>query len=198
MGTSDFQPNKFERKRNHTLIIAVAAIIISLSAICLVLFRIEPITYDWMGVLVGILSMLVVILIGWQIYAFIDINSKKGDLEALSDAVSINAQKNMAASENTNWMIYHYLLLGKDPLGLAFKFLYHGILCLYHTSQYGDIKTCNVIIKGLLETIARPSEIKILDSNKDTLISLLSQTRNSKAMIGYNELLKRLSLIESG
>lgn len=28
----------------------------------------------------------------------------------------------MAVSENTNWMIYHYLLLEKDPLGLEYRF----------------------------------------------------------------------------
>lgn len=44
------------------------AIILSIIAIIIATIRCEPITLDWMGVLVGILSLLVTILLGWQIY----------------------------------------------------------------------------------------------------------------------------------
>jgi hypothetical protein len=186
-----------ENNGNRTVWFSFTALIISLACLALVLCRIEPITYDWMSVLVGILSMLVVVLIGWQIYSFIDINSKKRDLNILSNEASMNVQKSMSISENTNWMIYHYLLLKEDPLGLEYRFLYHGISCLFHTSQYGDLATCNAVVKALLETIANPSKITILDTNKKYLIELLVKVRNSSAITGYNELLTKVLLIET-
>jgi hypothetical protein len=95
-------------------------------------------------------------------------------------------------------MIYHYLLLKKDPLGLEYRFLYHGISCLFHTSQCGDLETCNTIVKALLGAIVKPTEIRILDSNKNALILLLSRVRNPSAIAGYNELLTKILLIETG
>ena len=66
---------------------------------------------------------------------------------------------------------YHYLLLGKDPLGLEYRFLYHGVACLFHTSQFSDITTCNVVVKGLLECIANPKSITITKMERMTFSS---------------------------
>jgi hypothetical protein len=184
-------------KLNFVFGLSGVAIAISIVAVCIAAYRSPELGFDYQGVLVGILALLVTVLIGWQIYTFIDINSKKRDLTILSNEASINGQKSMSISENANWMIYHYLLLKKDPLGLEYRFLYHGIACLFHTSQYGDVDSCNLLIKAILETIVKPSEIKILDSNKNRLISLLSRVRNSSAITGYNELLTRVLLIKT-
>ena len=56
-------------------------------------------------------------------------------------------QKNMAVSENTNWMIYHYLLLEKDPLGLEYRFLYHGVAC-FVTWSSSDLSVATVSNTG--------------------------------------------------
>lgn len=58
------------KKENRALGLSGIAVLIS-TACCFI--RIEPISYDYMGVLIGILSLLVTILIGWNIYTFIDI-----------------------------------------------------------------------------------------------------------------------------
>jgi len=66
-------------------ILSVIAIAISIAAICFVLCRIEPITIDWMGMLVGILSMLVVILIGWNIATLVDARGIYKEFESLKN-----------------------------------------------------------------------------------------------------------------
>lgn len=169
----------------------------SIIAICIAAYRTPDLGFDYQGVIVGILALLVTALITWQIYSLVDINGKKRDLEILTNETSTSVQRSMAVSENANWMIYHYLLLKEDPLGLDYRFIYHGVSCLLHTSQLGDIETCNVIVKGLLETIVDPSKIKILYSRKNGLIVSLSKVRDSNSIIGYNELMTKIMLIEA-
>ena len=52
------------------------SVLLSIASICISLLRSEPLTWDGMSALVGILSLLVTLLLGWQIYTFIDIENK--------------------------------------------------------------------------------------------------------------------------
>lgn len=52
------------------------SIVLSLTAICLVLIRCEPIEADWAAAEVTILSVLVTILIGWQIWNVLKIDER--------------------------------------------------------------------------------------------------------------------------
>lgn len=53
------------KKESWALVLSGVAVAISI-ACCFI--KIEPVSYDYMGILVGVLSLLVTILIGWQIY----------------------------------------------------------------------------------------------------------------------------------
>lgn len=132
---------------------------------------------------------------GWNIYTIIDIKNTKDKIDEISTGASLMIQKGMAVSENTNWMIYHYLLLKEDPLGLEYRFLYHGIACLFHTSQFLDIATCNAIVKGLLECMTNPKSITITKNGKDEILKLLSGVKQSDKIKGYFELLNRIALV---
>lgn len=52
------------------------SVLLSIASICISFIRSEPLTFDGMSVLVGILSLLVTLLLGWQIYTFVDINNR--------------------------------------------------------------------------------------------------------------------------
>ena len=52
------------------------SVLLSIASICISFIRSEPLTFDGMSVLVGILSLLVTLLLGWQIYTFIDIKGR--------------------------------------------------------------------------------------------------------------------------
>lgn len=52
------------------------SVLLSIASICISLLRSEPLTWDGMSALVGILSLLVTLLLGWQIYTFIDIKGR--------------------------------------------------------------------------------------------------------------------------
>lgn len=53
--------------------ISLLAVTISIIALFISCLRCEPLEMDWMSVLVSILSILVTLLIGWQIYSVLDI-----------------------------------------------------------------------------------------------------------------------------
>jgi hypothetical protein len=184
------------KKSMLSLLVSSIAIVVSVVAICVAAYRSPELGFDYQGVLVGMLTLLVTVLIGWQIYTFIDFNSKKRGLDILSKETSVSIQQSMAISENTNWMIYHHLLLGTDPLGLEYRFLYHGIACLFHTSQFENLETCNTIVNTLLYTVVDPSKIEISDKGKNDLIMLLSKIRNPDAIKGYNELVMKILSIK--
>lgn len=67
------------KKENQSLVLSGVALLFSIVAILVAYFRCEPMTADWMGILVGILSLLVTILIGWQIYSVMQVERKMND-----------------------------------------------------------------------------------------------------------------------
>lgn len=74
-------------------ITGLVAVIVSIIALIRALTYKEPITTDWLGVLVGILSLLVMLLIGWNIYSAIDFNRIKKDTEKLNKNIGQQFKK---------------------------------------------------------------------------------------------------------
>lgn len=115
-------------KRN---IIGLLAIIVSIAAIVVSLKYNHPITADWLGVLVGILSLLVMVLIGWNIYSVIDFNKAKSETEKLNNTIWKEMNRRIGASKHETEMelirITHFLIDTKksdqpmDGIVVAFK-----------------------------------------------------------------------------
>ena len=61
------------KKESWALLLSSVAVLISLVAICVACPHKAELGFDYQGVIVGILSLLVTVLIGWNIYTFIDI-----------------------------------------------------------------------------------------------------------------------------
>lgn len=183
------------RKENIAIGISVLSLILGIISICIAAWRSPELSFDYQGVIVGALSILVTVLIGWNIYTLIDIKNMRDKIEGIASGASRMTQKTISLSEYSSWQIYHYLLLQKDPLGLEFRFLYHGISCLLHTSKIGDIATCNSIVRGMLDCIVNPENIMLLESNKKRLLGLLAAVEHPDKIDGYLELLRRVALI---
>lgn len=182
-------------KENIGFSISVAAIVISVAALCLVACRVEPLTMDWMGILVGVLALLVTVLIGWQIYTFIDIDKRAKELSRLTFEAAVSTEKSLALSEDAAACIYSYLLIKEDPLGLEYQLLYHRICSLLHTSNFDDIETCNTMVKMTLEMIVDPSKINMIQSCKDRLLILLTKVKHTDRIAGYNELVEKIAKV---
>lgn len=184
------------KKEHISLGVSIIAIGVSIIALRVSCPRETELGFDYQGVLVGILSLLVTALIGWNIYTLVDMKSTKDKIDEISSGSSLMIQRSMAVSENANWMIYHYLLLKKDPLELEYRFLYHGVACLYHTSQLSDVETCIAVVKGMLECITKPEEITITKKEKNDILQLMSGVKYADKIEGYLELLRRIAVLK--
>jgi hypothetical protein len=158
-------------------------------------YRTPELGFDYQGVLVGALTLLVTILIGWQIYTFIDINKKAEKLSLLITEASLNTERCLAISEDAASGIYYYLLLKSDHLGLEYQFLYHRVSSLLHTSNFGDTETCNSIVKAMLEMMVKPEKIEMIQSCKDRLLVLLTNVKNTGKITGYGKLVEKVAKI---
>lgn len=187
--------SRLMKTENITIWVSIIALVLGIISICIAAWRTPELSFDYQGVIVGVLSLLVTVLIGWNIYTLIDIKNTKDKIDEISSGSSLMIQKSMALSENTNWMIYHYLLLKEDPLGLEYRFLYHGVACLFHTSQFYDIATCNVLVKGLLECITNPEKIIINENSKNDVLKLISGVKHPEKIEGFFELMNKIALV---
>lgn len=92
-------------------------------------------------------------------------------------------------------MIYHYLILNKDPLGIEYRFIYHGVACLMRSSQIGDIQTCNAVVDAMLTCISHPEKISVTTRGKGDILKLISLVKNGDKIEGFLELVKRIALL---
>ena len=78
------------KKETITIIISTIAIIFSVIALCFTMYRPPYLQFDYIGAIVGVLSILVTALIGWQFYNYMSLRSEmeKKMNEVLNEAVT--------------------------------------------------------------------------------------------------------------
>lgn len=105
------------------------AFVISLFALFICSFRCEPITADWMAILVGILALLVTFLVGWQIYKTIEISQFMKNYSKIVnekiDEVSGDINHIIASFEYT--LDSHHLVGCRQPLDISLECLMNSL-----------------------------------------------------------------------
>jgi hypothetical protein len=184
------------RKEKLSLFISCSAVAMSIIAICTSLnsFSVDETAY--LGWIVAVLSTLVVVLIGWQIYSFFDFkesNKKVESIVELTDHLicSTNVSTAMALSD------YYYRMLTNDERDILFKFLHYSIIAVMHASGMKDFKICNAIVKAMLEVIVKPEMLKLSKYNKDLIFDIISKVRYGNEIERYKELMQVLAKIET-
>ena len=183
-------------KKYTSIIISTVSLVLSITAVCVACWRSSELSFDYQGVLVGVLSLLVTVLIGWNIYSLIDISKTKGELNSIANSTSRMIFSNMTVLESANMMIYHYLLLKSDPAGLEYRFVNHGLSAILYCSQIEDTKTCNVLVKIMLECVVYPEKIYFTDKGKRDIFKLISLVKGGDSIEGFLELVERLSRVK--
>lgn len=191
-------------KINWALCFSVVALILSIIAIVVAVYRSPELGFDYQGVLVGVLSLLVTVLVGLNIYTLVDFRRKEN---VIDEKVALIAQSlsninkselaSSAAMENAIAFIYYSLMGLKDPSGLDFRYIYHNILSLEKLSLLGDIKTCNSVVKMMLETIVHPERISVSKKNKEQLYVWLSKVKDTEQIERFGELVECIAKINS-
>lgn len=191
-------------KINWALWFSVVAVILSIIAIAVAVYRSPELGFDYQGVLVGVLSLLVTVLVGLNIYTLVDFRRKEN---VIDEKVALIAQSlsninkselaSSAAMENAIAFIYYSLMGLKDPSDLDFRYIYHNILSLEKLSLLGDIKTCNSVVKMMLETIVHPERISVSKKNKEQLYVWLSKVKDTEQIERFGELIECIAKINS-
>lgn len=73
------------KKENISITVAIIALVMGISAICIAAYRTPVLSFDYLGVIIGAQSILVTALIGWQIYTVIDIKQKIAEAKKYAD-----------------------------------------------------------------------------------------------------------------
>lgn len=191
-------------KKEYSIWISIVSLLLSVIAVCVAVWRSPELDFDYQGVLVGVLSLLVTVLVGLNIYTLVDFRKKENmvdeKIKLITESLSNLSKAELSTSATTEHAIsfLYYSLMGlKDPLGLEYRYLYHSLISLSKVSQLDDTKTCNEIVKGLLEVIVRPENISMKKINKDRLYRLIYLVKNPDNIEGFGELMERIARIKA-
>ncbi|OAV73499.1 hypothetical protein Barb6_00166 [Bacteroidales bacterium Barb6] len=184
-----------EKKKSFTLIVSIVSIFISITAICTSLQSFSLDSSSYIGWIVAVLSTLVVVLIGWQIYTTIDakeVLQKVSEIEKKVDYETDRANLNtcMALSD------FYYRLGSKDIKNMEFKYLLYNVSSILHASKMRDIKTCNAVVKAVLEVIVS-DKLVITEYDKKLIFDLITQVKYGNEIEQYGDLLQMLSSVKT-
>ena len=178
-------------KYRWVLWMSVAAFFASVTSIVLVMCRIEPITADWMSVLVGVLSLLVMLLIGWQIFTLLDFNRLKTNIETAKKTMELEAQRTMLTTAGALADFYYGIGNPTVPISqVQFNYLNYRIVSILHASNLGYIDLCNSVTKAIFETM--PDTLYISERDKQTLITALMEVKHKSEIKNFQRLMKMI------
>lgn len=180
-------------KKEYSILISVASLLLSVIAVCVSVWRSPELSFDYQGVLVGVLSLLVTVLVGFQIYNSVDVNRKMNEIETVSRNIarmesskSIHATKSyMHTHEGIENYRRHFVTIAIDEFMIA---LQEGVL-----SEDNDMLEKPYYY---LDTIMRENKngYPILKGEKDKYISILSSVPIYKD--GMGKLIRFISISE--
>lgn len=166
--------------------ISLIALAVAIAALIIVICRIEPITMDWMGSLIGVLALLVTALIGWQVFNAIqlhitlkEINGRiKREIDDYDHTVSALVMQLFTIQEYFNKNHFEKAIdrfmeaLGEAIKGSRSEEVRDGILSyLLGIKQKHD----------LYKEKELPSGIFIIKGKRDSYLEILSSVKNKEA-----------------
>ena len=181
----------------HSFVLATIAIVMSIATFIIVLCRIEPMTLDWMGILVGILGLLTSVLLGWQVFSIINLRgmestlknleeiSRKGDSDAIGKAydgiatlyITSLPDENKTKKEIISNYLYGYILF--------------TALAMLTKSEAENYDYCESTIGHLLKM--NVEQLCINGKQRDNLFDIAIRISHKENIKNYSDYLKWLS-----
>ena len=172
--------------------LSIVALIIAVVALCRTCPRTVSLSFDYLGVIVGVLSVLVTVVIGWNIYSILDIKRLRSEIsneiKNLGEEFYAKAYAGLVQTHLSFANSYSVDLSENDPSKgknlrvclFLFHYLY-AILYYCETKQYrnGDVKkNVKIWIEKMMTRINKEccnGDLKLSVSNHDQLIRLCNQ-----------------------
>ena len=208
-------------KNKCSIVLSVIALLLSAVTIVLVCHRIEPVTWDSLGVLIGVLSLLVTVLIGYQIWQIIDLKGIRKEIELVKENLENRIKKiEHEAEEQKNqvWCGYYHSKSEqhkKDTPENIYKSVVWGLIALKygikvnnkHELQTPKEDNVKAIVEYLIGVILNAkkcfyrqmfcSDLEIHKKAKDDLLSILGEVMNSKPDIDVSVIYDYINRIKT-
>lgn len=175
-----------------SIVISVIALATSTYASLVCDKRIEA---DWMGVLIGVLSLLVTMLIGWNIYNLIDFKTKEKEIDRNIHKIStilqkINKHTITSKSDISTYIASMYYYMMTEKMGIYFlqEYVQHSMAAAYYSSTAGDMVRCNDIIDSILAIKGIKKEHIVPQGGKVEMYKFLGLLQNTQEIPKYSEL----------
>lgn len=168
--------------------LSIAAIICSVVAICVSLPSAPELGIDYIGVIVGILSFLVTLLIGWQIYNAVTIEKRiKGEVERTRN--EIDSYFNKQKVENL-YMLTIVNGISQSRMDVMEKKYDSALFCCIYTidaaleANTPDIaQTClNMVVDSIIPGLKKQTTKEIAKENKDNYIQILRKMSDDRVI----------------
>lgn len=197
-------------KTIYSYIFSSIAIILSIVAICLSLPRTD-VSFDYLGLLTGILGVLVTVLLGWNIYMIIDFRQERQELQqyfeeqkesvhSVGSDLRITFMNQLSQTSLLQKSIadVYAQLMGLNKLTpLLFCYLFHHLGAIVSASQAENYSACNLWIKEVKQTLISPKEVVMPVTCKQQLVKTLLQIQKSDKIQGLDEVVNLVAKIET-
>lgn len=177
--------------RRYSIGINIAALVVALAALGFSLFQNRGMQWDSVMFAVAMLSGLVMLLIGWNIFSLVDIRNLKKDF---FDALNEQKQEYVDISKmihegtigvNNSLMISMYMIYDdRNKVTREYCFVDYGIKAIGGYLQKSDIKEAQRVVDNLVVRIPDLDPI-ILPEQK---ISMLEQLTEIKKVYGVEKI----------
>ena len=121
--------------------ISLLAVTISIIALFISCLRCEPLEMDWMSVLVSILSILVTLLIGWQIYSVLDIKKTVKEIKSNTNKIQ---EETMARAYTSMMNQTSYIVEGRNEDDNCFNAISNGLYACKHYHLAGNLSLIHI------------------------------------------------------
>ena len=180
-------------KINITIITCLVSMIFSIIALCLSIPRSQELNFDYLGLLVGIQSLIVTILIGWNIYCLVDLKSLRSEQEILKSDSNVQIQRTFAMSCHAVSDVYYRYLVGDKPNSDSYNLIYYRLSEVYHLSIIGEYKFCEAIIQSLFEIFVEPRKQNFRERQMEELLRLAARVKCQELIPNFTKFITMLA-----
>lgn len=154
--------------------------------------------YDYLGIIVAILSLFVALLLGWQIFSIIDLKDmRKRDAREKFSLVDFIEDEDYIRSHHIA-IIYNDIMRGikmrqEDLKDIIEEFLFSAINGIKYGVKFDDLQKSNKHIENMIYWLNQYREPTLSSSNKAILLSELNKLKRVKGLHKMDTLINLIS-----
>lgn len=181
------------KKENWALLLSGLSLLISIIAICIAGYRTPTLGFDYLGVLVGVLSLLVTVLIGWQIYSMLDAKNAIANMKYEVDMVALSADRQAQQLSTAVYSSLADFYRNRDEY--VYEYFYNSLLALKHSYDLKNIGACNALVRVLNEHF--PVNKPIRNFQKAMLLNVMESIKDNNTITNMETLRNNIILFPS-